>query len=175
MSSLAVKWHNEHKQRLAKIDRLAEQNRWNRKAKAEALVAPKPVPPAPEQPSRDEWAGRQIEKHKGYWFSIVSSKVVVQKPSAPSIKDIQRATCKVFGVEIDALLGKRQTRDIARPRQVSMYLAREMTGLSLAAIAKATGGRDHTTAFHAVSVIPGFLKADGKLAHKVERIRRMLA
>ena len=168
--SLAAELHQKHKARLQRIAIAAERN------KRDALVEKlREITPEPEHPRRDEWAERQIEKHKGYWFSIVSSKVVVPKPSAPSIKDIQRATCKEFGVTMEALLGKRQSWDIARPRQVSMYLARELTGLSLTAIGIATGDRDHTTAINAVRRVEQLCKADGELASKVDLLRERLS
>ena len=168
--SLAAELHNAHKERLQRIAIAAERN------KRDALVEKlRETMPEPKEPFRDVWAERQIEKHKGYWFSIVSSKLVVEKPSAPSIKDIQRATCKVFDVTMTDLLSSRQSKDIARPRQVSMYLARKLTALSLPAIARATGDRDHTTAIFAVRRIEQLCKTDRELASKVDLLRERLS
>ncbi|MGO9760172.1 MAG: chromosomal replication initiator protein DnaA [Solirubrobacteraceae bacterium] len=66
-----------------------------------------------------------------------------------SVKDIQAAACSYFGVSPDELLSTARTARVAWPRQVAMYLARELTGESLPAIGRQFGGRDHTTVLHA--------------------------
>lgn len=172
--NLAIKWNNEHKQRWANIDRLAEQNRWNRKAKAEVLIAPKPEPIPEPEPVEDGWVERQTQKHKQPFFSIVSA-VKVTPTGQPTIRTIQRATCDVYGIKLNDLLSARRTADIVRPRQVSMYLAKELTSLSLPRIGRATGDRDHTTALHAHRKIAHLLKSDEKLADRVAEIKRRLA
>jgi chromosomal replication initiator protein len=66
-----------------------------------------------------------------------------------SVKEIQAATCQHFGLSTEELLSTARTARIAWPRQVAMYLARELTGESLPAIGRHFGGRDHTTVLHA--------------------------
>jgi chromosomal replication initiator protein len=66
-----------------------------------------------------------------------------------SIAEIQAAACAHFGVTHDELISSARAARIAWPRQVAMYLARELTGESLPAIARQFGGRDHTTVLHA--------------------------
>lgn len=173
--SLAVKWNNEHKQRWANIDRLAEQNRWNREAKAEVLIAPKPVPtPEPEPETvEDGWVERQAQKHKQPFFSIVSA-VKVTPTGQPTIRTIQRATCDVYGVKLNDLLSARRTADIVIPRHVSMYLAKELTSLSYPRIARATGDRDHTVAIYAHGKIDRLLKSDDVLAARVSLIKESI-
>ncbi len=68
---------------------------------------------------------------------------------APTVDDIQRATCEAFGITLDDLLSTSRTATIAWPRQVAMYLAREHTSESLPSIGRAFGGRNHTTVMHA--------------------------
>jgi chromosomal replication initiator protein len=68
---------------------------------------------------------------------------------ARSVTDIQRATCELFGLSSEELLSTSRTPRIAWPRQLAMYLARELTGESLPAIGRHFGGRDHTTVMHA--------------------------
>jgi len=174
--SLAVKWNNEHKQRWANIDRLAEQNRWNREAKAEVLIAPKPEPiPEPEpEPIEDGWAEQQITKHKPVWFSVISATKLTPR-GAPTIRTIQRATCDVYGVKLNDLLSARRTANVVMPRMVSVYLAKELTRLSWIRIGRATGGRDHSSAIHAHRKIAHLLKSDEKLADRVAEIKRRLA
>jgi chromosomal replication initiator protein len=66
-----------------------------------------------------------------------------------TILEIQAAACKHFGLSSDELLSSARVARVAWPRQLAMYLARELTGESLPAIARQFGGRDHTTVLHA--------------------------
>ena len=68
---------------------------------------------------------------------------------AKTVAEIQAAACKHFGLSEEELLSSARTARIAWPRQVAMYLARELTGESLPAIGRHFGGRDHTTVLHA--------------------------
>jgi chromosomal replication initiator protein len=72
-----------------------------------------------------------------------------RKPSPRSIAEIQTAACNHFGLSTEELLSSDRTRRIAWPRQVAMYLSRELTEESLPAIGRHFGGRDHTTVLHA--------------------------
>jgi chromosomal replication initiator protein len=71
------------------------------------------------------------------------------KPTARSLADIQLAACHQFGVTPDELLSTSRAARVALPRQVAMYVARELTSESLPAIGRHFGGRDHTTVLHA--------------------------
>ncbi|MEA2312915.1 MAG: chromosomal replication initiator protein [Solirubrobacteraceae bacterium] len=71
------------------------------------------------------------------------------KPRTHSVREIQEETCKEFGISIDVLLSANRTAPIAWPRQVAMYLARELTGQTLPAIGRQFGNRNHTTVLHA--------------------------
>lgn len=71
------------------------------------------------------------------------------KPRSHSLADIQLAACKQFGITPEELLSSSRAARIAWPRQVAMYLARELTAESLPAIGRHFGGRDHTTVLHA--------------------------
>ena len=66
-----------------------------------------------------------------------------------TLREIQEETCDTFGVSMDALLSSSRAAPVAWPRQVAMYLARELTDQTLPAIGKAFGGRNHTTVLHA--------------------------
>jgi chromosomal replication initiator protein len=70
-------------------------------------------------------------------------------PRARSIRDIQERICAHFGVSLDELISPSRAGGIAWPRQIAMYLARELTGATLPAIGRAFGGRNHTTVLHA--------------------------
>ena len=72
------------------------------------------------------------------------------KPARPhTLREIQEQTCEAFGVSIEQLLSSSKAAPVAWPRQVAMYLARELTDQTLPAIGRAFGGRNHTTVLHA--------------------------
>jgi chromosomal replication initiator protein len=87
---------------------------------------------------------------------------------------IQRKVADFFGVAVADLKAKTRTKTIALPRQVAMYLARQMTHASLAEIGRAFGGKDHTTVLHAVDKIQGLLQEDPKLRRSVEGLIQAL-
>jgi len=72
-----------------------------------------------------------------------------RRPVRRSIDEVQRATCEAFGITHEELLSTARAQRLAWPRQVAMYLARELTDQTLPAIGRAFGGRDHTTVLHA--------------------------
>jgi chromosomal replication initiator protein len=87
----------------------------------------------------------------------------------PTLEQIQDAVCAVHGIAREELLSPRRSARIAQARQLAMYLARELTGLSLSEIARAFD-RDHTTVLHALRAVDGRLRpgSDATLAiHKV--------
>ena len=76
------------------------------------------------------------------------------------IANVMKIVAEVHDVTVDQLKSKRRTQDLARARQIAMYLAREMTGSSLNQIGRAFGGRDHSTVSHACQKITKEMKAD---------------
>ena len=80
-----------------------------------------------------------------------------------------------FSVKADALCGKRRTRQIAMPRQVAMYLMRQVTDLSLVEIGRMFGGRDHTTVMYACEKIGTMVSADNQFAEKMNGLISTLA
>lgn len=167
-----AKQHNEHKARLQRIAAAAA--RANPKTDSEFSAALNAVEePVKAEAPKDKWAEFQIEKHKPLWFSITRH-VKVSRLKGPNIRAIQRATCDVYGVDLHDLLSARRSDEIVLPRQVSMYLAKKLTGLSSTRIARATGDRDHTTALHAFRKIENLIKTDDELAAHVAMIRERL-
>jgi chromosomal replication initiator protein len=71
------------------------------------------------------------------------------QPRHRSVQDIQQRTCEAFGVSMEQLLSTSRAAPVTWPRQVAMYLARELTEETLPAIGRAFGGRNHTTVLHA--------------------------
>jgi chromosomal replication initiator protein len=76
------------------------------------------------------------------------------------IAEIMKVVSDVHDLTVDQLKSKRRTQDLARARQIAMYLAREMTGSSLNQIGRAFGGRDHSTVSHAYQKITKDMKTD---------------
>lgn len=96
------------------------------------------------------------------------------KPKVITILDIQNAVGSQFNVKLEDFKTKRRTKDIAYPRQVAMYLSREMTDFSLPKIGEEFGGRDHTTVIHAHEKISKLLKDNQQLQQDVKDIRSAL-
>ncbi len=99
----------------------------------------------------------------------------VPPPSAepPTLVEIQEAVCTVCGLRREELLSSRRTAQIARPRQIAMYLARRLTPLSLAEIARGFD-RDHSTVLHAVRSVSGRLEPGSETAATIHRIHLTL-
>ncbi len=91
-----------------------------------------------------------------------------------TIDDIQRRVADHFMLKRDDLLGERRSRDVARPRQVAMFLAKELTQRSLPEIGRRFGGRDHTTVMHAVKKIKELRVTDQELDRDIQLIQRKL-
>jgi chromosomal replication initiator protein len=85
-----------------------------------------------------------------------------------TIEQIQRKVSEFFGVKFSDFKAKNRTRAVAFPRQIAMYLARQLTHSSLAEIGRAFGGKDHTTVLHAVDKVQKLLEEDPKLRKTVD-------
>ena len=94
---------------------------------------------------------------------------------AISIANIQKTVADYYGLQIKDLLSKRRTRSLARPRQMAMALAKELTEHSLPEIGDAFAGRDHTTVLHACRQIRSLLLTDGKLREDWDKLIRKLS
>ncbi|HOR13223.1 MAG TPA: chromosomal replication initiator protein DnaA [Clostridia bacterium] len=90
----------------------------------------------------------------------------------PSI--IQETVAQYYGLNSEAFLAKRRDQEVAFPRQIAMYLSRNMTDWSLPKIGDAFGGRNHTTVMHAHDKITAQLKADPALNATVEDLKKRL-
>jgi chromosomal replication initiator protein len=93
---------------------------------------------------------------------------------AISIPNIQKAVADYYQLRVADLLSKRRTRSLARPRQVAMALAKELTEHSLPEIGDGFGGRDHTTVLHGCRVIRDLMQTDGKLREDWDKLVRKL-
>ena len=93
---------------------------------------------------------------------------------AISIGNIQKVVVEYYQLRMADLLSKRRSRSVARPRQMAMALAKEMTEHSLPEIGDAFGGRDHTTVLHACRTVRNLRETDGKLNQDWEKLVRIL-
>jgi chromosomal replication initiator protein len=92
------------------------------------------------------------------------------KPKQISIELIQQAIAEYFNLKIDDFKAKKRTRSIAYPRQIAMYLCRELTDSSLPKIGEEFGGRDHTTVLHAHDKISNERAQDTKLDRTISEL-----
>jgi chromosomal replication initiator protein len=91
-----------------------------------------------------------------------------------TIEDIQKRVAAHFNIRFADMHSARRARAVARPRQVAMYLAKQLTSRSLPEIGRKFGGRDHTTVMHAVKRIEELCQDEKSVAEDVELLRRML-
>jgi chromosomal replication initiator protein len=90
------------------------------------------------------------------------------------IEDILRIVSRHYKVPRNELLSSRRSRDVVRPRQIAMYLAKALTSRSLPEIGRRFGGRDHTTVLHSVRKVEQMMKDDADLSQEIELLKRML-
>jgi len=92
----------------------------------------------------------------------------------PSVHRIVEAVCKRYLVSRTDLLSARRTLDLVRPRQIAMYLAKQLTLCSLVAIGQRLGGRDHTTVLHGVRKITTRRPTDEDLDAELKQLESIL-
>jgi chromosomal replication initiator protein len=93
-------------------------------------------------------------------------------PQAPSRNPAQGG--EHYNVRLSDLIGPKRLRTIARPRQVAMYLSKQLTPRSLPEIGRRFGGRDHTTIMHGVRKIEELMTTDSQLSDDLQLLRRLL-
>ena len=91
-----------------------------------------------------------------------------------TIENIQKTVAEYYKVKIADLLSKRRSRSVARPRQMAMALAKELTNHSLPEIGDAFGGRDHTTVLHACRVITELKQSNQDVEEDYTNLLRIL-
>jgi chromosomal replication initiator protein len=91
-----------------------------------------------------------------------------------TIEEIQKKVAEHYSIRLTDMSSARRARAVARPRQVAMFLAKQLTSRSLPEIGRKFGNRDHTTVMHAVSRVSELMQRDGTFAEDVELLRRLL-
>lgn len=96
------------------------------------------------------------------------------KPKVISILDIQKVVGEHYNVKLEDFKAKKRTKSVAFPRQIAMYLSRELTDHSLPKIGEEFGGRDHTTVIHAHEKISKLLQADSTFQKQIKELNELL-
>jgi chromosomal replication initiator protein len=99
---------------------------------------------------------------------------LIAAPKTLTVEQVISGVVRYYRVTVQDIKGRRRTRDIVRPRQVAMYLARTETQASLPEIGEALGGRDHTTVLYGIQKIEGLLEQDSTLRRQVATIQQQL-
>ncbi|KAB2939451.1 chromosomal replication initiator protein DnaA, partial [Hyphomicrobium sp.] len=107
--------------------------------------------------------------------TVIRDLVQGLEPRRIKIEDILRIISRHFGVSKGDLLSQRRHRSVVWPRQVGMYLAKQLTARSLPEIGRRFGNRDHTTVLHAIRKIEGELSGNPRLKEELEELKRLLS
>ncbi len=91
-----------------------------------------------------------------------------------SVQQIQRRTAEFYQVNLQDMLSARRARDVARPRQVAMYLTKHLTNLSLPDIGRRFGGRDHSTVLHSCKRIEELLESDADFTVNLQKLIQII-
>lgn len=97
-----------------------------------------------------------------------------KKPKIITISDIQEVVAERYNIRMEDFPAKKRTKSVAFPRQIAMYLSRELTDASLPKIGEEFGGRDHTTVIHAHEKITNMLSNDQQLQRELDEITEQL-
>jgi chromosomal replication initiator protein len=91
-----------------------------------------------------------------------------------TVEEIQRKVSDHYNIRLSDMIGPKRVRTFARPRQIAMYLSKQLTSRSLPEIGRRFGGRDHTTVMHGVRRIEDLKTKDSQIAEDLELLRRSL-
>ena len=91
-----------------------------------------------------------------------------------SVENIQKTTAEYYNIKMSDILSKRRSRSVARPRQMAMFLAKELTNYSLPEIGESFGGRDHTTVMHAIKTISDKVDNNDVIGNTISKLRTEL-
>ena len=117
-------------------------------------------------------------------YSSLSNRLITQDLATEALKDIisnshseevnipriKEKVSSIFNIKMEDFNSKKRTRSIAYPRQIAMYLSRELTDLSLPKFGEEFGGRDHTTVIHAYDKVSKEIEADEDIKYKINKI-----
>ncbi|MGC9359031.1 MAG: chromosomal replication initiator protein DnaA [Anaerolineae bacterium] len=120
-----------------------------------------------------------LARMMGYPLTVQTAQRALSDMLSPSvevsIEQIMSVVARQYAVSVDDLVGPRRTRAIALPRQIVMYLTREMTDLSFPQIGETLGGRDHTTIMYGYDKIAALFEKDEGMRRQILEVKRILA
>lgn len=105
---------------------------------------------------------------------VLQDFIISEEETITNIDTIQKAVADYFDIRVADMKSTRRPKSIAYPRQIAMYLSRDLTRLSLPEIGEAFGGRDHSTVIHACRLIEGKISSDFSLKKVVNTIKQHL-
>ena len=108
------------------------------------------------------------------WTEEILSDLLQANSHRLTVEEIQLAVAEYYNLRQSDLLSARRSRAVARPRQVAMWLSKQLTTKSFPEIGRKFGGRDHTTVIHGVRKIEELREGDSVFLEEVERLRRLL-
>jgi chromosomal replication initiation ATPase DnaA len=161
MTPFVERLHTEHKQRLARFAEAAMRHNT-----VPFKPAPRPAPASAEEasPPLRPISDDQFKEAHDLLEGVINK-----------VEIIQRAVLTKFtGITLNDLKSARKPANVARARQIAMYLCKELTGKSLPDIGRRFGGRDHTTVLHAVRKIALQVQQDEDLSALIEAIKEDL-
>jgi len=91
-----------------------------------------------------------------------------------TIEEVQKKVAERYNLKVSDMYSSKRSRNIARPRQIAMYLSKSLTSHSLAEIGKKFGGKDHTTVMHAVKKVEGLLKDNKEVSEEVRLLMKVM-
>ena len=141
------------------IDLIAEKIKFNIRELESALLRVSSFAKFKNHPITAKFA----KEHLTDIFSIIDKDI--------SCETVKKAVCKKYSIKITDIESKKRNREFSYPRQIAMYLCREMTDLSLPKIGESFGGRDHTTVLHACDKISKQVKLDPTLAEDIRNLK----
>ncbi len=130
-----------------------------------------------------EGALMRVVAYSSLTSTVVNVKVVEDEILKDALKEevgnitidqIQKGVCDYFQIKISDLRAKKKSKSIAYPRQIAMYLIRDMTDHSLPEIGAYFGGRGHATVIHACTKIDRIVRSGGKIQHMIEDIKGLI-
>jgi chromosomal replication initiator protein len=92
-----------------------------------------------------------------------------------TLDEIQKKIAEFYNIKMADMHSARRSRDIARPRQIAMYLSKKLTTKSLPEIGRSFGGRDHTTVIHAVKAVDKLIMSDPSIAEDIKILENLLS
>lgn len=126
-----------------------------------------------EQFQRDQSIRRNASLGAQDWFAQAWTQLTQRHNHRGELRleVIKRAICEHFNVSRLDIESSRRTNNVVRPRQIAMWFCRELTTRSLPEIGKTFGGRDHTTALHAIRTIDAMRITDAKMQSDIDAIK----